>query len=230
MPALTYQRIKDHILEQIASGAWREGDRIPSEPELARKFGVARMTANRAVKELAAERVLSRVRGSGTFVAPRHESTLIEIRSIATEIRARGGAHRAEVLALEAVRADPALAAELGLRKNARVFHSQVVHHEGGRPVQYEERWVVPAAAPGYLAQDFTRTTPSEYLVKVAPLARVEYRIEARPPTGALAAALELADGEPCLLLHRRTFSGGRAAGIAELWHPGHRYRLTGHF
>jgi len=96
--------------------------------------------------------------------------------------------------------------------------------------VQYEERWVVPAAAPGYLAQDFTRTTPSEYLVKVAPLARVEYRIEARPPTGALAAALELADGEPCLLLHRRTFSGGRAAGIAELWHPGHRYRLTGHF
>ena len=230
MPAPTYQRIKDHILEQIASGAWREGDRIPSEPELARKFGVARMTANRAVKELAAERVLSRVRGSGTFVAPRHESTLIEIRSIATEIRARGGAHRAEVLALEAVRADPALAAELGLRKNARVFHSRVVHHEGGRPVQYEERWVVPAAAPGYLAQDFTRTTPSEYLVKVAPLARVEYRIEARPPTGALAAALELADGEPCLLLHRRTFSGGRAAGIAELWHPGHRYRLTGHF
>ena len=230
MPALTYQRIKDHILEQIASGAWREGDRIPSEPELARKFGVARMTANRAVKELATERVLSRVRGSGTFVAPRHESTLIEIRSIATEIRARGGAHRAEVLALEAVRADPALAAELGLRKNARVFHSRVVHHEGDRPVQYEERWVVPAAAPGYLAQDFTRTTPSEYLVKVAPLARVEYRIEARPPTGALAAALELADGEPCLLLHRRTFSGGRAAGIAELWHPGHRYRLTGHF
>jgi GntR family histidine utilization transcriptional repressor len=231
MPALPYQRIKDYVLERIAAGVWREGDRIPSEPELARKFGVARMTVNRAVKELADERVLSRARGSGTFVAaPRHESTLVEIRSIAAEIRARSGEHRAEVLALEAVRADPALAAELGLRKNARVFHSRLVHHEGGRPVQYEERWVVPAVAPGYLAQDFTRTTPSEYLVKVAPLARVEYRIEARPPTGALAATLELADGEPCLLLHRRTFSGGRAASIAELWHPGHRYRLTGHF
>jgi GntR family histidine utilization transcriptional repressor len=230
MQAVSYQRIKDYVLEQIASGAWREGDRIFSEPELARKFGVARMTANRAVKELANMRVLSRARGSGTFVAPRQESTLVEIRSIAAEIRARGGAHRAEVLALEAVRANAALAAELGLRKSARVFHSRLLHHEGGRPVQYEERWVVPAAAPGYLAQDFTRTTPSEYLVKVAPLARVEYRIEARPPTGARAAALELADGEPCLLLHRRTFSGGCPAAIAELWHPGHRYRLTGHF
>ncbi len=230
MAALPYQRIKDYVLERIAAGAWREGDRIPSEPALARKFGVARMTVNRAVKELADERVLSRARGSGTFVAPRQESTLVEIRSIAAEIRARGGEHRAEVLALEAVRADPALTAELGLRRSARLFHSRLVHREGGRPVQYEERWVMPAAAPGYLDQDFTRTTPSEYLVKVAPLARVEYRIEARPPTTALAAVLELADGEPCLLLHRRTFSGGRAAAIAELWHPGNRYRLTGHF
>ena len=97
--------------------------------------------------------------------------------------------------------------------------------------MQYpEERWVVPALAPDYLAQDFTRTTPSEYLVRVAPLARVEYRIEARPASPALREALELEPDEPCLLLHRRTFSGGRAASIAELWHPGHRYRLAGHF
>ena len=43
-------------------------------------------------------------------------------------------------------------------------------------------------------------------------------------------AALQLDDGEPCLLLHRRTFSGGAPASVAELWHAGSRYRLTGHF
>jgi GntR family histidine utilization transcriptional repressor len=230
-PAPAFQRIKAYLLDGIAAGEWREGDRIPSEPELARRFKVARMTVNRAVRELAAERVLSRARGSGTFVAPpRPESTLVEIRSIAAEIRARGGSHRAEVRRLEAAKATPALAAELGVRAGARLFHSVLVHREDGRPIQLEERWVVPAAAPGYLEQDFGAGTPNEYLMRVAPLERVEYRIEARPPSAEARAALELEAGEPCLLLHRRTFSRGRPASAADLWHAGHRYRLTGHF
>jgi GntR family histidine utilization transcriptional repressor len=231
MAAAAFQRIKDYLLAGIAAGEWREGERIPSEPELARRFQVARMTVNRAVTELAAEQVLSRARGSGTFVAPpRSESTLVEIRPISAEIAARGGAHAAAVLAQEAVKADGALAGELSVRRGARLFHSVLVHREDGRPIQLEERWVVPAAAPGYLAQDFTAVTPSEYLVQVAPLARVEYRIEARPPTPAAREALGLEPGEPCLLLHRRTFSRGRPASVAELWHAGSRYRLTGHF
>jgi GntR family histidine utilization transcriptional repressor len=229
--APAFQRIKAFLLDGIAAGEWREGERIPSEPALARRFGVARMTVNRAVRDLAAERVLSRARGSGTFVAPPpHQSTLVEIRSIADEIRARGGTHRAEVLALGAIKADAALATELAVRRGARLFHSRLRHLEDGAPIQVEERWVVPALAPAYLAQDFTATTPSEYLLRVAPLARVEYRIEARPPTPALRADLRLGPGEPALLLHRRTFSRGRPASVAELWHPGGRYRLTGHF
>ena len=231
MPAAAYQRIKEYLLDGIAKGAWREGDRIPSEPELSRRFGVARTTANRAVRELAAERVLSRARGSGTFVAPPpHESTLVEIRSIAAEIRGRGRSHRADVLRLEALRADPDLAGELSVRPGARLFHSALLHREDGSPVQLEERWVVPGAAPGYLAQDFTAVTPSEYLMKVAPLSRVEYRIEALPPPAEVRAALGLDSREPCLLLRRRTFSRGRPASAASLWHPGSRYRLTGHF
>jgi GntR family histidine utilization transcriptional repressor len=231
VPAVPYRRIKAFLLTGIAAGEWREGERIPSEPELARRFRVARMTVNRAVKELADERILSRARGSGTFVAPpRHESTLVEIRPISAEIAARGGAHRAEVLRLESVKADGPLPGELTVKRGARLFHSVLVHREDGRPIQLEERWVVPAVAPRYLEQDFTQVTPSEYLVAVAPLARVEYRIEARPPTPAASAALGLEEGEPCLLLHRRTFSRGRPASVAELWHAGSRYRLTGHF
>ncbi len=231
MGAASYQRIKAHVLGRIADGTWREGDRIPSEPELARSFKVARMTVNRAVCELAAEHALTRLRGSGTFVAPpRQESTVVALRSIDKEIHDRGGVHQAEVLALEAVRASPSVAIELGLRRGARVFHSRLIHREDGRPVQLEERWVTPAVAPDYLAQDFTRLTPSDYLVRVAPVARVEYRIEARSAPRGFKRALELVDGEPCLLLRRRSFSGGGVAAITELWHPGLRYRLTGQF
>ena len=97
MSTPAYQEIKDHILTRIHSGEWKEGDQVPSENELAREFKVARMTVNRALRELTAEQILTRVQGAGTFVAqPRYESTLVEIRSISDEITARGHRHRAE--------------------------------------------------------------------------------------------------------------------------------------
>ena len=153
----------------------------------------------------------------------------MEIRSIADEIRQHGGVHSAEVRRLDEAAAGKARGRGAGRLEGEVVFHSVLLHRADGVPVQLEERWVVPAVAPDYLRQDFTRTTPSEYLMRVAPLARVDYRIEARLPADAIREALKLAAGEPCLLLHRCTFSRGRAAGVADLWHPGSRYRLTGH-
>lgn len=65
---------------------------------LAKQFGVSRMTVNRAMRELTQEQVLTRVQGSGTFVAQqKYQTTLVEINSIAKEIRARGHAHRSEL-------------------------------------------------------------------------------------------------------------------------------------
>ena len=64
-----FQRIKDHLLAEIAAGTWKEGDVIPSEQALVKQFGVSRMTVNRAVRELTSEQVLTRRQGSGTYVA-----------------------------------------------------------------------------------------------------------------------------------------------------------------
>src|SRR4051794_32569649 len=97
-----FQRIKDYLLGEIQAGRWREGEAIPSEPVLARQFGVSRMTVNRAVRELTAEQILARVQGSGTYVAQhKYQATLVEIKSIADEVRSRGHAHRSELHLLE---------------------------------------------------------------------------------------------------------------------------------
>ncbi|CAG9219162.1 Histidine utilization repressor [Paraburkholderia tropica] len=231
MNAPAYQGIKDFILARIDAGEWGEGDQVPSENELAREFKVARMTVNRALRELTAEQVLTRVQGAGTFVArPKYESTLVAIRSISDEIVARGHRYRAEVLELGPLAADEALALEMGLRPHDTVFRSRVLHFENDEPVQLEERWVNPALAPDYAEQDFTQTTPNQYLVRVAPLQRVEYRIEALAPEGDTRAHLAMGEAEPCLVLHRRTWSRALVASVANLWHPGSRYRFTGHF
>ncbi|MDR5856763.1 histidine utilization repressor [Caballeronia sp. LZ062] len=226
-----YQEIKDYILQRIHIGEWREGDQVPSENELAREFKVARMTVNRALRELTAEQVLTRVQGAGTFVAqPKYASTLVEIRSISDEIAARGHAYRAQVLHLGASIVDEALAAEMQLALGRPVFHSRVLHFENDEPVQLEERYVNPALAPEYARQDFTTITPNQYLMIAAPLQRVEYRIEASVPSPEIREALAMGVHEPCLLLHRRTWSRDAVASVANLWHPGDRYQFTGHF
>jgi len=80
-----------HILDNIGSGKWSTSARVPSENDIVKPFGVSRMTANRALRELRDEGVLVRIAGVGSFVADQHaHAHPLEIRSIADEIRRRG--------------------------------------------------------------------------------------------------------------------------------------------
>src|SRR6516164_3834873 len=82
--APAYEQIKRYVVDRIADGTWKPGEAIPSETELVKEFGVARMTVSRALRELSAGHVLRRVQGAGTFVASRDvESTVLEVRNIA---------------------------------------------------------------------------------------------------------------------------------------------------
>ena len=224
-----FQRIKDYLVSEIASGRWKEGDLVPSEQALVRQFGVSRMTVNRAVRELTAEHVLVRRQGSGTYVAPqKYQATLVEIRNIADEIRARGKLHRAAPRLLRQEQADDALAAEFELEPGAPLFHSLIVHFENEVPIQLEDRWVNPACAPAYLEQDFSVITPNEHLMAAAPLQGATYGIEAQLAPPEVAELLAVDAGSCCLVLHRRTTSAGRVASVATMWHPGHLARFTG--
>lgn len=222
-----YQWLKAHIVESIRAGRLRPRDRVPSEQELVQRFGVSRMTANRALCELAHEGIVVRQSGLGTFVAEvQARSHALNVRNIADEIRDRGHAHSARVVRLERVEAQRETAARLRLRAGSTLFHSLLVHCENDLPIQAEERFVAPRAAPGYLDQDFTRVTPNEYLSRVAPLQTVEHVIRAEVAPERIRDLLRMADGEPCLVIHRRTWSGGHPVSVAQLYHPGSRYEL----
>lgn len=224
-----FQQIKDYLVSEIASGRWKEGELVPSEQALVRMFGVSRMTVNRAVRELTAEQVLVRRQGSGTYVAPqKYQATLVEIRNIADEIRARGKQHRSHLRLLRAEAADAALADEFGLAAGAPLFHSLIVHFENEVPIQFEDRWVNPCCAPHYLEQDFSAITPNEHLMAVAPLQGATYAIEAQPAPLEAAQMLAIELGQSCLVLQRRTTSAGRVASVVTMWHPGHLARFTG--
>jgi len=226
-----YQAIKRSISDGIARGRYIPGQVLPSEHELCRSFGVARMTVNRAMRELATENLVRRVPGVGTFVAePMAQSGLVEIRNIADEIEERGHAHRAQVFALEAVVPAESVALAFCLSPGAALYHSAVLHFENDVPIQFEDRMIDPTLAPGYLEQDFSVITPAQYLNGTAPVQEVEHVVQAVAPDAVIARHLALGPGEPCLLVSRRTWSEGRLAALTKLYYPGSRFRLTGRF
>ena len=224
-----YQAVKDHVLAGIHGGTWAPGTRVPSEQELVAALGISRMTANRALRELAAEGYLTRTQGRGSFVAePKPQSELLELRNIADEIRARGHVHTCDVLVHERCKADARIARLLDLAPGSAVFHSLCVHSENGVPVQLEDRHVNPRLAPDYLKADLAQTTATEILVAAIHADEIEHTVEAILPDAATRRLLELGRGEPCLSLRRRTWSGTGVVTVALLTYPGSRYRLTG--
>ncbi|MGF6602849.1 GntR family histidine utilization transcriptional repressor [Paraburkholderia sp. GAS448] len=226
-PAARYEQVKNYIRGTIESGARRPGDRIPSELDLVATLGVSRMTVNRALRELSDEGLLTRISGVGTFVAQaKPQSTLLMIAHIGDEIRSRGHEYTYETLLTQRETAPANVSNALGLAPGASVFHVICVHRENGLPVQLEDRYVNPAVAPDFILQDFSVIRPSEYLFTNVPAHDVEHIVDAGLPTRAEAALLEIAEGEPCLTLVRRTWTSGVAVTFARFVHPGTRYRL----
>ena len=224
-----YQRIKDHVVAQIQRGVWGEGDLIPTELMLCDQFGVSRMTAHRALRELTSAGLLVRQQGSGTYVAPvKIASTLIEIRSIAEDIRGRGHQHSCRVISLQAVPASTEQSARFGLKTQAKLFRSVIVHFENGTPIQLEDRVVDAVRMPDYLDQDWARLTPNEYLMHAAPAPTGTYSIEVKLPAADVAEPLNIPVTEPCLVLERTTRSNAAFASHAVMWYPGSRYKLAG--
>ena len=229
--AARYLQVKQVILERISEGALRAGERVPSENELVRQLEVSRMTANRALRELAADGIVVRVAGVGTFVAEqRVHAHPLEVRNIADEIRSRGHEYLAKVVSHGSISATRELADRCGVSPGARLEHSLLVHFEDGIPLQVEDRYVNPTVVPGYLRNDFSRITPHEYLMQAAPLQRAEHTVRAVVPERRIRRMLKLETGDACLLIMRRTWTHGRIATVADLYHPGSRYELAGVF
>jgi len=226
-----YRAIKDYVKRQIMGAVWRPGTKIPSEHDLLGKFGVSRMTVNRALNELTQEGRLRREQGRGTFVTELSPiSSFLRVKDIHEEIEERGHRHHVTRHILETQRPSREIAAKLELKPAQRVFHVVVVHHENGVPVQVEERWVNPAVAPDFLSIDLAAETPGHYLTRMAPLTEAEHIIEARIPDNFVRRLLRLQRGEPCLVVHRRTWVRERIAAYGLLSHPGSAYRLVGRF
>lgn len=241
MPKLPiYQSIKNAILANIHSGTWTAGSAIPTEMTLAKQFGVSRMTVNRALQELTAEKVLERRQGSGTFVAQqKFNHTFIEVRNIAKDIIDSHKQYHAEVLTQKTLDSHTlnkkdntwlkAIFFDYDTPCQDKLYQVNIVHYADNLPVQYEERWVNAHLVPNFINQDFTQVNTSDYLIAQVPLESGDYCISACLAPKHIKNALQMPKNEPALLLTRKTYAQNGMVTLVNMWHAGSRYQFCGH-
>ncbi len=229
-----HDRILSEFRDSITSGAWPPGFQLPFETRLAEDYGVSRMTMNKVLAQLTREGFLVRRKKLGTFVAqPLAQAAVMEIGDIRTEVEALGLDWRYDLSErlLRAVLPEEARALKLAARDaQLQVLALRGVHHAGDSAFCHEARIINPAAAPAALAEDFRAIAPGQWLMREIPWTSAQHRIRAVGAGAAMARALGVALGSPCLEVTRRTEIAGQWVTLVTQTYPGERHELVAEF
>lgn len=223
-----YRQIADALREAITSGSAEPGSRLPSEAELMKRLGVARMTVRQAVQELKAEGLAVAEHGRGVFVR-----TAPPVRRLASERFARRHreAGRAAFLAeaeasgyaagvdqihvARTADAPPAVLERLGLADRAPVLRRSRRYLADGQPVELATSYLPWALAKGtpIARQD---SGPGGIYARLEeaghPLVEFVEEVGARMPTEDERRRLALPPGTPVITLVRTAFAAGALA------------------
>lgn len=202
-----YRIIRKGIEDKILSGAWPPGHRIPFERDLMTQYGCARMTVNRAVGSLVDAGLVVRKRKVGSFVAQPHiRSVVLDIPDIKADVVARGGSYGLQLISRKIHKAKTA--EEKSLAGQGNVIVLRCLHLANGRPFALEDRIISLKAVPAAEEADFSRNPPGTWLLDHVRWSEAEHRITAINAPAAMAKILDVAVGEACLMLERRTRRG----------------------
>jgi GntR family transcriptional regulator len=197
------------LKEQIATGAWASGERLPSEPQLAAQHSLSRVTVRRALAGLARDGVIHKLPGSGTFVTtPANPPGVTgDLMDMLAHLAAMGRSSRVRLLSFGYVDASPAVAEAMHLPRGARVQHAVRVRLAGDTPFSYLTTYVPEDIGRRYSRRDLSRTALLELLERSGVTAdRAEQTITASLAGPDIAAALGIEIGAPLLALTRIVF------------------------
>lgn len=206
-----YEQVRGFILDLLAAGEWKPGDMIPSEFELADRFGVSQGTVRKAVDSLASDHILVRRQGKGTFVANQNEGHAKFLFQCVESTDEERLPFVPELQVFESLKVDGDAARGLGLRNGTAAFRFIRRMLVAREPVMLVESWVPRQAFRGLTAEALTGYDgtlygmyESEYGLKVI---RVKERLAAIQANAAQAEQLGVAVGAPLLMVERTAYS-----------------------
>ncbi len=224
-----YQQIKALLLQSLDRGEWKPGEPIPSELELAARFQVSQGTVRKAIDELAADNLLLRRQGKGTFVATHHEAK-VRFRFLRlTPDDGRQQATGSTVLECRRIKVPADVARQLDLRASDQVVNLRRVLSFNEVPTIFEDIWL-----PGAMFKGLTSELLAKHKVPLyglfesefgVSMVRAEEKLRALAAEGEQAQHLRVAPGTPLLQVERVAYTyGDRPVEVRKGWY------LTQHF
>lgn len=205
-----YQQIKTLIMQSLQAGEWKPAEPIPSEMDLAARFRVSQGTVRKAIDELAAENLVVRRQGKGTFVATHAEQ---HVRYRFLKLVPNGGSRDDEgpaartIVDCRRLRATADVARALALRTGDAVLEVRRVLAYGGVPTILEDLWLPGAPFKGLTAERLRAWPGPMYSMFETEfgvhMVRAEEKIRAVLPDAEQATLLQVASVTPLLSVER---------------------------
>jgi len=193
-----YLQIKALILKSLQSGEWKPSEAIPSEVELANRFRVSQGTVRKAIDELAAENLVIRRQGKGTFVAT-HAERRVQYRFLKLfpdqgDLKSEGPAERT-IIDCKRLRASAEVARALAIKAGDAALQVRRVLSFAGRATILEDLWLPGGPFKGLTAERLADDRGPMYAMFEAEfgvrMVRAEEKIRAVLP-----------DADQCVLLN----------------------------
>lgn len=208
-----YRQIKDFLIRSLEDGEWGPGDAIPSEGELATRFNVSQGTVRKAIDEMAAENLLVRRQGKGTFVATHNDprSFYRFLRLVPDDGKATHAV--SDPFFCEAIAATPEVAAVLGLAPGDAVLHVKRLLRFSGEPVVFDQIYLVADLFDGLTLESLRGGERSLYSLFETDfgvrMIHAEEHLRAVAADAQSAAMIGVKLGEPLLLVERTAYTYG---------------------
>jgi GntR family transcriptional regulator len=209
-----YQQIKTLLVQGLETGEWKPGEAIPSELELAARFGVSQGTVRKAIDELAAENLLVRRQGKGTYVATHAEPrTLFRFLRLKPDDGADEGYPESRLLECRRGRASAEVARLLDLKAGDGIVYIRRVLVFRGKPTVLDEISLPATLFKGLSAAKFNEYRGSMYNLFETEfgtrMIRADERLRAVAAEPGAAEVLGVAPGAPLLCVERVSFTYG---------------------
>lgn len=212
-----YEQIKALITRSLVAGEWKPGEAIPSEFDLARRFGVSQGTVRKAIDALATEFIVVRRQGKGTFVSthtePNHQYRFLRVRADAADFDSAKHHPRTSFIGLQKAKADSVTVAKIALRLNQSVWVVSRVLVFDGRPLIFDEITLAQSVFPNLTMDKLAASQGSIYsfleTAYGARMVRAEESIKAVGATKLAAKHLRVAVGTPLLSVDRVAYTYG---------------------
>jgi GntR family transcriptional regulator, phosphonate transport system regulatory protein len=198
-----WRQIASHLQQDISSGRYPPGARLPTEAELSQSFSVNRHTVRRALEEMSRSGLVRIEQGRGSFVAEDVLEYSVEPRTRFSEwIKRNNKEPSGRVLQLKETVADAQVATGLGIRPGGRVVLMERLGLADDRPVSLTSHYFPSARLRGILEalRAAPRITEALHAVGVTDYLRQMTRVSARLPTGEEAELLRMPRNRPVLL------------------------------